>query len=361
MLSYGQDQWWLSGIFRDVNLLAFPSVHIQDFKVETHLDKEYKDAVLSVKAVTNTACTITLQLFDASGNLVETQNSRTGSFSVSLKNPNKWTAETPYLYHLLLSIEDCVIEQRVGFRTSELKDGIFVVNGKPVIFRGVNRHEHHPDSGRAVPYDFLHRDLLLMKKYNINAIRTSHYINDTRLYDLADELGFWVLDECDLECHGVENIGGNPASWLSDNPDWEDAYVDRARQAVMRDKNHASVIMWSLGNEAFYGRNHQAMYDFIRAYDPTRLIHYEADHEAKTVDIYSKMYASCDEIIRFATQSETWEKPLVLCEYIHAMGNGPGAIKEYVEAFYKYPRLLGGFVWEWANHVSLDFQFVRPC
>jgi beta-galactosidase len=345
----------LSGIFRDVNLLAFPNVHIRDFKVETHLDKAYEDAILSVNAITSTDCELGLQLFDASGELLETHTTVTGSFSVHIKNPSKWTAETPYLYHLILIAEDCIVEQRIGFRSSGLKNGVFVVNGKPVIFRGVNRHEHHPDFGRAVPYEFLYRDLLLMKKYNINAIRTSHYINDTRLYDLADELGLWVMDECDLECHGLGVIGGNAASYASDNPDWEKAYVDRAVQAVMRDKNHASIIMWSLGNESWYGRNQQAMYDFIHVYDPTRLVHYEQDYDARTVDIYSRMYSSPDDIISFATQSETWDKPMVLCEYVHAMGNGPGAIKEYVEAFYKYPRLAGGFVWEWANHVSFHF------
>lgn len=253
---------------------------------------------------------------------------------------------------MLLRTGGCVVQQRVGFRNSELKNGVFVVNGKPVIFRGVNRHEHHPDSGRAVPYEFMRKDLLLMKAHNVNAIRTSHYINDPRLYDLADELGLWILDECDLECHGFGEVGGDNPSWASDNPDWEDAYVDRARQAVMRDKNHPSVIMWSLGNESFYGRNHQAMYDFIHAYDPTRLVHYEGDYNAQTVDIYSRMYNSVDDIVNFATQEEEWEKPLVMCEYIHAMGNGPGGIKEYIDAFYKYPRLMGGFVWEWANHVS---------
>jgi len=245
----------------------------------------------------------------------------------------------------------------VGFRQAELKKGVFTVNGKPVIFRGVNRHEHHPDSGRAVPYEFLKKDLLLMKTHNINAIRTSHYINDTRLYDLADELGLWILDECDLECHGFGEIGSdNPAGWVSDNPEWEDAYVDRARQAVMRDKNHPSVIMWSLGNESFYGRNHRAMYDFIHGYDPTRLVHYEADYNAQTVDIFSRMYTSAEEIVKFAEQEESWEKPLVMCEYVHAMGNGPGGVKEYIDAFYKYPRLMGGFVWEWANHVGLGIS-----
>lgn len=347
----------MSGIFRDVNLLAFPRVHIQDFKVETDFDKEYRDATLSVKTITSRDSKLGLQLFDASGKLIMKYSTYTGNFSIRIKKPNKWTAETPYLYHLILSVGDCIIEQRIGFRTAGLQNGVFVVNGKPVKFRGVNRHEHHPEFGRSVPYEFLRHDILLMKKYNINAIRTSHYINDIRLYDLADELGLWVMDECDLECHGIGDIGGNASSWLSDNPAWEKAYVDRARQAVMRDKNHASVIIWSLGNESFYGKNHEAMYKFIHEYDPTRLVHYEGDYNASVVDIYSKMYTSADDIIAFATQSETWDKPLVLCEYVHAMGNGPGAIREYVEAFYKYPRLMGGFVWEWANHASFTARF----
>jgi len=232
-----------------------------------------------------------------------------------------------------------------------------MVNGKPIKIRGVNRHEFHPTRGRAVPYEFMVKDLLLMKKYNINAIRTSHYPNDTRFYDVCDELGFWVMNEADLECQGFGDVGSTDpkrASWASDNPAWEEAYVDRARQMVMRDKNHPSIIFWSLGNESYYGRNHQKMYDFMHEYDPTRLIHYEGDQEAKTVDIYSRMYSDVEYITKFAKKDEKWEKPLVMCEYIHAMGNGPGGIKEYVDAFYKYPRLMGGFVWEWANHVSLS-------
>jgi beta-galactosidase len=379
-----QDQWWLSGIFRDVNLLAFPKVHIQDFQVQTHLDKEYRDATLLVKVILNSDAVVNLKLLDVAGQTIATgsQNAHPSTnFSILITNPHKWTAETPHLYQLVLSTKDCFVQQRVGFRKSELKNGIFMVNGKPVIFRGVNRHEHNPNSGRAVPYEFLRRDLLLMKTHNINSIRTSHYINDPRLYDLADELGLWILDECDLECQGFGDVDenslspehrndsieekeprmlGNPARWASDNPQWEAAFVDRARQMVMRDKNHPSVIMWSLGNESFYGRNHQAMYNFIHAYDPTRLVHYEADYGAQTVDIYSRMYTSVEEIIKFARQDETWEKPLVMCEYVHAMGNGPGAIKEYIDAFYKYPRLMGGFVWEWANHVRLDDPFPSP-
>lgn len=365
-----------------MNLLAFPKVHFQDFIVQTNLDLEYKDATLSVKVDLNANADIQLKLLDASGETIASTSqsaSPSTTFSIPISDPLKWTAESPYLYHLLLSTSDCSIQQRIGFRNTELKNGVFLVNGKPVKFRGVNRHEHHPDHDRTVPYEFLKHDLLLMKTHNINAIRTSHQINDTRLYDLADELGLWVMDECDLECHGFGEVDEisipvefhhlpdiekaakrtrNPARWASDNPAWEAAYVDRARQAVYRDKNHACVIMWSLGNESFYGRNHQAMYDFIKAYDPTRLIHYEGDYDAKTVDIYSRMYSSVDYISNFAVKDgEKWEKPLVMCEYEHAMGNGPGNLKEYIDAFYKYPRLMGGFVWEWANHVCFSPPF----
>jgi beta-galactosidase len=366
-----------------VNLLAFPKVHLQDFKIQTLLDPKYEDATLSVEVHMNIKSDVGLKLLDAAGKTLvsKSQTASPGTtFSLPVHNPNKWTAETPYLYQLVLSTSDCTVQQRVGFRNTELKKGVFLVNGKPVKFRGVNRHEHHPDHGRSVPYEFLKNDLLLMKTHNINAIRTSHQINDPRLYDLADELGLWVMDECDLECHGfgevditsldpkyrnsqdidrIKHRSRSPARWTSDNPAWEEAYVDRARQAIYRDKNHPCVIMWSLGNESFYGRNHQKMYDFIKAYDPTRLIHYEGDYDAQTVDIFSRMYTSAEDIIKFATESETWEKPLVMCEYEHAMGNGPGNLKEYIEAFYKYPRLMGGFVWEWANHVSILTLYIN--
>ena len=218
-----QDQWWISGIFRDVNLLAFPKVRIEDFQVQTHLDKNYKDATLDIKVTVNNPTPVVAQLTDNAGqHIMSFQGAMAGpirTFSIPIKNPKKWTAETPYLYQLTLSCgNSCVIEQRIGFRNMELKKGVFCVNGNPIVIRGVNRHEHHPDFGRAVPYEFLRRDLLLMKTHNINGIRTSHYINDIRLYDLADELGLWILDECDLECHGFGEIGGNAAGWASDNP-----------------------------------------------------------------------------------------------------------------------------------------------
>ena len=216
-----------------------------------------------------------------------------------------------------------------------------------------------------------------MKKYNINAIRTSHQPSHPDLYDLADELGLWIIDEADVECHGFEEIqeaaltpdehrlgfydkkkvtSWKAAQWTTNNPEWEKSYVDRAIQLVSRDKNHPSVILWSMGNEAFYGSNFKSMYDFIKSYDDTRPIHYEGDHEAVSADIYSCMYPEIESMIEFVQDEEHQDKPLILCEYVHAMGNGPGGIQEYVDAFYKYPNLQGGFAWEWANHVnSLNF------
>lgn len=335
-------------------LHKFPKTHFEDLHIRTLLDDDYNDATLRVDVKLNTAAEVTLTLQDADGNQLAKEAQSGGdsvTFEVAVSSPHKWTAETPYLYHLLLEIPGCALAERVGFRRTELIDGVWSVNGQPVKLRGVNRHEHHPESGRTVPYEFLKRDLLLMKRHNINAIRTSHYINDPRLYELADELGLWILDECDLECHGLFVVGGDGLKFTSDNPDWEEAYLDRVRQMVMRDFNRPSIILWSLGNESGYGRNHEKMYRFIKSVDTSRLVHYEPDSDAKSADIFSRMYFSIGDTEKFAKERE-WEKPLVLCEYIHAMGNGPGAIKEYVDFFYRYPRLMGGFVWEWANHVS---------
>ncbi|EFZ02358.2 cryptic beta-D-galactosidase subunit alpha (glycoside hydrolase family 2) protein [Metarhizium robertsii] len=351
-----QDEWWLSGIFRDVYLHAFPKVHPVDFHVVTDLDDRFENATLRVKVDVSAPCAVELKLLDAMAHEKVLANtikvSSSDEFRLDVENPHKWTAETPYLYTLVLNFLDgtkCSLVQRVGFRKTGLIDGVFCINGNPVKFRGVNRHEHHPDHGRAVPYDFMRKDLLIMKKHNINAIRTSHQINDPRLYDVADDLGLWILDEADLECHGFGAVGGDAASYTSDNPAWKEQYVDRARQMVARDKNHACVIMWSLGNESFYGRNHQAMYEVIKSMDNTRLVHYEGDWNAQTADIYSRMYPDLDYVESVAKERD-WKKPLVLCEFLHSMGNSEGNAKEYIDLFYKHPRLMGGFVWEWANH-----------
>ncbi|KAK7970685.1 hypothetical protein PG988_009758 [Apiospora saccharicola] len=373
-----QDQWRMSGIYRDVYLLGFPrESRIEDLWVQTKLDSQYVDARLNVRvrvagkgevkvALLNPAMSDTLAASSATA-----QSDGTLDFSLAVPNPLKWTAETPTLYHLVVSMDEAsYLSHRIGFRQVEIKHGLIQVNGKRILLKGANRHEHHPEFGRSVPLDFLRQDLMLMKTHNINAIRTSHQPSDPRLYDLADELGFWVMDEADLECHGFETISDaklNPedrvlpfrerqlltrldaAKWTTDNPEWERAYVDRAKQLVHRDQLHPSVVIWSLGNEAFFGRNFVAMYDWIKAFDDSRPIHYEADIHADTMDMYSRMYPPIEEIISFA-EDPSKTKPMVLCEFIHAMGNGPGNIKEYVDAFHKYPKLQGGFVWEWANH-----------
>jgi beta-galactosidase len=385
-----QDQWWLSGIFRDVHLLAFPKEHrIEDWFVRTDLDAEYHDATLhtTVDVVAAKGATVSLtlsELWNHGGAVIGTAEASVGDDSkvkleLKVQNPSKWTAETPYLYDVELSLKGTsakpyVVHQRIGFRKVELKKGLMTVNGVPIQLRGVNRHEHHPLFGRAVPIEFAKHDLLLMKRYNINAVRTSHQPNHPKFLALCDELGIWVIDEADLECHGFERavlraievapnltheekqalVVDRAAAFTSDNPSWEGAYLDRIRSMVQRDKNHASVIIWSLGNEAFYGRNHQAMYHYARKFDPGRLVHYEGDHEAETTDMYSYMYPGIDRLIKLAEEEGVkdgkYDKPIILCEYAHAMGNGPGWLHDYIAAFRKYDRLQGGFIWEWANH-----------
>ncbi|KAK3309820.1 glycoside hydrolase family 2 protein [Chaetomium strumarium] len=385
-----QDQWWLSGIYRDVHLIALPSkTRIEDWFIRTDLDAEYKNATLdvTVDVITSAPATVAATLREPRENggctVATAQHDASSdgkiSFSIPVENPQKWTAETPYLYSVVLSItagdKAQHVHQRIGFRKVELKDGLICVNGRPIQFHGVNRHDHHPRFGRAVPLSFIRHDLLLMKRHNINALRCSHYPSHPKLLDIADELGLWVIDEADLECHGFYDAVARPqdipeemdyeerkkltfpkaAEYTSNNPSWKAAYLDRMEQMVQRDKNHPSVIIWSLGNEAFYGQNHKAMYDYAKDVDPGRLVHYEGDVHAQSADMYSYMYPSVDRLIKLAKTEGvrpdgSFDKPIILCEYAHAMGNGPGWLGDYEEAFRTYPRLQGGFIWEWANH-----------
>ncbi|BCL83899.1 beta-galactosidase [Ktedonobacteria bacterium brp13] len=368
-----QDMWWLSGIFRDVSLQAFPRVYLEDYAVQTDLDERYENAILRVRASVGqnsdsdnkTRCQVTLRLLDTTRELVPGAETSTTlacapgeraevELQLLVRNPEKWSAESPSLYHLLLIVRDeqgtilQVVAQRVGFRSIEIKHGNLLVNGVPVLFKGVNRHEHHPDLGRTIPFSSMLDDILLMKQNNINAVRTSHYPNDVRFYDLCDEYGLYVIDEADLECHGF-SMTSEPEKWTSDNPAWEAMYLDRVERMVQRDKNHPSIILWSLGNEAFYGRNQVAMYRWVKEHEPTRPVHYEGDQEARSADVYSKMYPSLAILQEFGERTDL-EKPLILCEYAHAMGNGPGGLLEYWEMFYRYKNLQGGFVWEWRDH-----------
>lgn len=366
-----QDMWRLSGIFRDVYLLATPQVSIGDFHVTTDLDAQYQDATLGLAVTVRNrgetpcaSCTVFAKLIDASGAAVldspvagdislNPGGTATVSAAYPVANPHKWTAETPYLYTLLIALADAdakVLEVhrcQVGFRKIEVKDQQVLLNGRPILFRGVNRHETDPDLGHVVTIDSMVRDIVLMKQHNINAVRTSHYTDDTRWLDLCDRYGLYVVDEADLETHGFGLTGDT--SQISKDPAWREAYLDRAERMVQRDKNHPSIIMWSLGNESGYGPNHDAMAERIRQVDPSRLIHYEGAGESPVMDVVSVMYPTVDWLIEQGKRTDD-ARPFFMCEYAHAMGNGPGNLREYWEAIRSYPRLIGGCVWEWVDH-----------
>jgi beta-galactosidase/beta-glucuronidase len=262
-------------------------------------------------------------------------------------DPLKWSDEHPHLYTLLLTVKDesgAVLEVercRVGFRQVAVRDGAILINGAPVYFRGVNRHEHDPERGHAVTVESMLEDILLMKRFNINAVRTCHYPDDPRWYDLCDEYGLYVIDEANIESHGVWDR-------LTKDPEWKEAFLDRGSRMVERDKNHPSVIIWSMGNESGHGPNHAALADWIHAHDSTRPVHYESARDEPYVDIISTMYPKVD-VLAQAAQVPGETRPFIMCEYAHAMGNGPGNLVEYWEVIEQYPRLRGGFIWDWVD------------
>ncbi|GEK57691.1 hypothetical protein CHL76_01170 [Marinococcus halophilus] len=373
-----QDMWWMSGIFRDVSVQVKPPVYVNDFFVRTLLDEEYRDAVCRIDVHTNRAeeaYTVDAYLYDGAEEIGTAQlpaDSSGTSADMHVANPNKWSAESPYLYQLVLVVRDDSGEEvdrvvhDIGFRSVELKGGVFLVNGVPITLKGVNRHDHDPETGRAVSAARMEEDVLLMKQNNINAVRTAHYPNAPAFYDLCNRYGLYVIDEADLECHGFDVI--NDWSQLSQDPEWKEAYLDRMVRMVERDKNHPSIIMWSLGNESGFGPNHQAMADWAKDRDPGRLVHYEGetrqlmneaavrnqpDQDPTASDVFTTMYTSVEVMDRLGARTD-YEKPHILCEYAHAMGNGPGGLKEYWEAIRRHDRLQGGFVWEWIDQGILS-------
>ncbi|MEV6794490.1 glycoside hydrolase family 2 TIM barrel-domain containing protein [Streptomyces sp. NPDC051320] len=337
-----QDQWWLPGIFRDVTLLHRPEGAAGDFFVHAGYDHRTGEGTLRVDSTVPGRVTVPgLGLDLATG----------ASVTVPVE---AWTAETPVLYEAELATGGERIPLRIGFRTVLVEDGVIKVNGRRILFRGVNRHEFHPETGRTVDRETMRADVLLMKQHNINAVRTSHYPPHPAFLELCDEFGLWVIDECDLETHGFveQEWRDNPV----DDERWTPALLDRAARMVERDKNHPSVVIWSLGNECGVGRGLTAMAGWIRDRDPDRLIHYEGDPSCADTDMYSRMYAShaeVDTIGRHADQDGPRERrrlPFILCEYGHAMGNGPGGLTEYQQLFEAYSRNQGGFIWEWIDH-----------
>jgi len=362
-----QDMWWLSGIFREVYAYAVPEAHVADVDVRTDLDDDYADATLSAAvdvANDGTAAatrTVAATLRDPDGaavaELSESAHVRAGetatvALETDVDDPAKWTAETPTTYSLDIELRDTdgdvteAVAETVGFREVAIEDGQFLVNGEAVTIRGVNRHDFHPDRGRHVPVASMREDLELMQRHNINAVRTAHYPNDSRFYDLCDEYGLYVIDETDIECHGMELA--RDTDHISDAEAWRDVYVDRMVRMVERDKNHPSVVIWSLGNESDFGENHVAMAEDTRERDPTRPIHYEPDTDQEVSDIVGPMYPPWDQLAEWAAEDE-YDHPVIMCEYAHAMGNGPGSLSEYWELIYEYDRLQGGFVWDWLD------------
>ncbi|WP_193783098.1 glycoside hydrolase family 2 TIM barrel-domain containing protein [Streptomyces sp. E5N91] len=354
-----QDQWWLPGIFRDVTLVARPVGGVEDVWLRTGFDdgRGHVEPEITAGAA---AFPVTLRIPELG--VDRTWDTAADVVPFDVPDVEPWSAERPRLYDVTVSSTAESITVRAGFRTVEIRGDRFLVNGRRVVFHGVNRHETHPDRGRVFDEEHAREDLARMKRFNVNAIRTSHYPPHPRLLDLADELGFWVVLECDLETHGFDKVGwaGNP----SDDPDWREAYLDRIRRTVERDKNHPSVVIWSLGNEAGTGSNLAAMSAWVHARDRGRPVHYEGDHTGEYTDVYSRMYATLGETERIGTDGDRTTlmnctpaqsvrqrgKPFLLCEYAHAMGNGPGALDRYEALAHRYPRLHGGFVWEWRDH-----------
>ncbi|CAM3921947.1 beta-galactosidase subunit alpha [Rahnella bruchi] len=364
-----QDMWWMAGIFRDVYLTGQNPVHLNDFTVVTTFDENYCDAVLSIDAVlANTrepvsGYRLSAQLFDDTACVAELSVDNLNiddetrcRLQIPVSHPRQWNAEHPELYQLLLTLYDdagqaiSVVPQRVGFRDICVRDGLFFVNGRYLKLHGVNRHDHDHRKGRAVDMARVERDIILMKQHNINSVRTAHYPNDPRFYALCDIYGLFVMAETDLESHGFANVGD--LSRITDDPRWEHAYVERIERHVMAQKNHPSIIMWSLGNESGYGCNIRAMAKRCKALDPTRLIHYEEDRDAEVTDIISTMYSRVQMMNAFGEYPHA--KPRIICEYAHAMGNGPGGLAEYQAVLNRHDSLQGHYIWEWCDHGLLE-------
>lgn len=362
-----QDFWRFSGIFRDVYLYTKPEIHIEDLSVITDLDDSYTDAVLKVAlnlSGETKGAKVKVTLEDAAERVVETIESDLQSddseLSFDVIKPNLWSAENPYLYKVFIEIYDAegklveVVPQNVGFRRFEMKDNIMHINGKRIVFKGVNRHEFNANHGRVVSKEDMIWDIKVMKQHNINAVRTSHYPNDSYWYDLCDEYGLYVIDEMNLETHGTwQKPGGLDAETAipASRMEWEDIVMDRAVSMYERDKNHPSILIWSCGNESYGGKVLYNVSEYFRKVDPSRLVHYEGvfnDREYNdTSDMESQMYALPDTIEAYLQDDPV--KPFINCEYAHAMGNSLGNFKKYSDFEKKYPMYQGGFIWDFID------------
>ncbi len=362
-----QDKFRMSGIFRDVYLLKRPSEGLFDFFIKTPMEQgkafveinlTYFNKVMPMKAF----------LYDGEDKLQAAFDGtpEDGKLVLEVDNPKLWNAEYPYLYRLVLECEKEIITERVGIRDIYIKDGVVYMNGAKVKFHGTNRHDSDPVTGFTISIEQMKKDLLLMKQHNMNCIRTSHYPNAPQFYQLCDEYGFFVIDEADNESHGTNDIYYKDSSWehrasrwnipIADNPDFIQSTVDRTQRCVHRDKNRPSVVIWSMGNECAYGCTFEEALKWTKEFDPTRLTHFESalyvnndrKYDYSNLDLYSRMYPSIKEMHEYFANYP--DKPFILCEYSHAMGNGPGDFEDYFEVIQQYEGACGAFVWEWCDH-----------
>jgi beta-galactosidase len=358
-----QDFWRLAGIERDVYLYAAPKVRIRDYEVRAGLDRAYRSGRLEVTVelageAAGAPPAVALTLLDAAGRKVHgaakpaapaADGRSVVRFEAVLPGVARWSAESPALYRLVLELRDPkgrpleALASRIGFRTSEIKDGRLLVNGVPVLLKGVNRHEHDPATGHVISEESMRRDIELMKRSNVNAVRTCHYPDDPRWYELCDEYGLYLVDEANIESHGM---GYGPRS-LAKDPAWGPAHLDRVRRMVERDKNHPSVIIWSLGNEAGDGVNFETAYAWLKKRDPSRPVQYERAELRPHTDIFCPMYASIEEMVKYASEKQA--RPLIQCEYAHSMGNSTGNLQDYWDAIEAHDQLQGGFIWDWVD------------
>ncbi len=370
-----QDMWRMSGIFREVYLLERSTRgRIEDYYIKTELNKKLTKCTIDVDLKIFGDREVDYKLVSPHGEDIASGESKDGKIKIKIENPILWNDEIPLLYSLYLDISDETILAKIGIKSLKIKNSVLYLNGQKIKIRGVNRHDSHPILGHATPTEHMLEDLYILKRFNVNAIRTSHYPNDPRLLEMCDELGFLVVDEADIETHGTgSRVCGTAResklsraqchvfwSEISQNPDWKEAYVDRAKRMFERDKNRACVIFWSLGNESGCGDNHRAMRDYIKSRKADAIIHYEGANYAYSdqankkftdvSDVESWMYPSIEKCHEILNSKKRAKKPFYLCEYCHAMGNGPGDLRDYWELIESDDRFVGGCIWEYTDH-----------
>ena len=359
-----QDKFRLSGIFRDVYVLSRPEKRLENYVVKTELSDDNSSAKLIFAPC---GCDVEAELYDGENKLANFSAKDGETVSIEVDAPKLWSAENPHLYSLKINAGEETIGEKVGFRNISVRDGVMKINGKAVKFLGVNRHDSYPETGYYASYEQMKKDIILMKKHNINAVRTSHYPNSPLFCQLCDEYGLYVIDEADMESHGCVEVY-NDFKWSAENSycgiamlacdeRFRVAICDRAESLVKRDINRPCVVFWSLGNESGYGENMLASAKLVKLLDDTRLVHYESTHRLDEtpldiLDVVSGMYWDINGMKGFLDNKDE-HRPFVLCEYCHAMGNGPGDLEDYHEAFYSSERFIGGFVWEWSDHACI--------